>query len=167
MSREERQASRYRNLGHWATFYAALVGTGRTPALAVALADEALAELLSAVPQLTQPAPIEPHGAPEFPTEQPSEAAPDGPFVNEESASSPRQHPAAISKRVPFATHSQQFISNLIAAAAEARDYLDGCSDLLDGMGSEAGCGNVWRALNGALKPFVDDDITQPDTAVS
>lgn len=150
MSREKRQESRYRNLGHWAAFYAALVGAGRTPALAVALADEALAELLSAVPQLAQPAPIEPHGAPEFPTEQPSEAAPDGPFVNEESASSPRPHPAAISQ--------------LIAAARAAEVTLT--ESFEEGL-SMLEVNSLVERLRNALKPFVDDDIIQPDTAVS
>ena len=146
---------RHDHAGHWTAFFRDRLNANFHPEPAAEFADNALEILLERIPQLARPAEIEPHGSPDFPTTNTPqvEAAPDGPFVNEESASSPRPHPAALSK--------------LVAAAAEARDYLDGCSDLLDGMGAEAGCGSVWRALNAALKPFADDDITQPDTAVS
>ena len=43
--------------------------------------------------------PVVAPGSPTHTTTQ-AEAAPDGPIVNEESASSPRQHPAAISEEI-------------------------------------------------------------------
>ncbi len=152
---EQKQAFRFAHNGHWSGLFAAFAESVHLDwPQTVHRADCALVALLNAVPQLALPADIEPHGYPEFPHTNASEAAPDGPIVNEERASSPREHPAALSA--------------LVAAADHARRYLFNCSDLLDGMGCEAGCGNTVRHLETALAPFTDaDSVTQPDTAVS
>lgn len=119
----EKSAFRFAHIGHWLGFFTAQIALGVDRLVASNASDLALHELLYRVPQLAQPAEIEPHGAPDFSqtnTKQKTEAAPDGPIVNEESASSPRQHPAAISKLVEAArdaaallddTHHDQAVS--------------------------------------------------------